>query len=167
MATTTQGNGKETKLPAPRGIFDTFFGPEFGRYPFPELSTFRRTMNSLLDNVMMPEATFISAPATDVYEKDGKYVVEAALPGFKKEDISIEVADNQLKISAKTNEEKKEDQGARYHYRELRRGSFYRTIAFPADIDADNIEASYDNGILTLTVPPMKPVAAKKVAIKG
>jgi HSP20 family protein len=102
-----------------------------------------------------------------VYEKDGKYIVEAALPGFKKDEISIEVIQNQLKISAKTSEEKSEDKSERYHYRELRRGSFYRAIAFPTDIDADMIEASYDNGILKLTVPPVKPVAGKKVAIKG
>jgi len=140
--------------------------------PFTEMATLRRTMNSVLDSALSPlgsigEST-ASAPAVDLYEKDGTYRVECAVPGLKKEDIDIEIADNRLTISAKREEEKSEgDQNSRYFYRELRRGSFQRTIAFPEEIAAEQVSASYENGILALSVPTTKPAKAKKVAING
>jgi len=165
MTITTKNNGVETRLPAPSSMFDTFFGPEVARSTFPGLTNFRRTMNTLLDNVLIPEPAIV-APVMDVYEKDGKYVLEAAIPGFKKEDINIEVVDNRLTVYGWSSEEKKEEEKGRYHYRELRRGSFSRSIAFPADINAEQVEATYENGILKVVVP-IKPAPAKKVVIKG
>ncbi|MBV8082239.1 MAG: Hsp20/alpha crystallin family protein [Candidatus Eremiobacteraeota bacterium] len=149
---TTTLKEQEPRLPAPRGLFDTFFGPDFPRWPFPELQTFR-------------QMAYPSIPQTDVYEKDGKYYVEIALPGFKKDDITLEVAENQLTISAAIREPMKEAQ--RYHFREMRRESYLRTIVFPCDINAELIDAVYENGILKVVLPPVKPVEAKKVAIKG
>jgi HSP20 family protein len=166
MTLITKTNGQETKLPEPSGIFDTFFTPDVVRWPFPELSSFRRTMNSLLDNVMLPDTSAL-APAMDVYEKDGNYVVETAIPGFKKEEIHIEICDNRLTVYGKAAEEKTEEAKGRYHYRELRRGTFSRTVAFPADIDAERVDATYEHGILKITLPPIKPAPSKKVAIKG
>lgn len=165
MALITKTNGQETTLPTP-GMFDTFFSPEVVRWPFPELTSFRRTMNSLLDNVMLPDTSTL-APAMDVYEKDGNYIVETAIPGFKKEDINIEIADNRLTVHGKKAEEKMDEAKGRYHYRELRRGTFSRTVAFPADIDIEHVEASYESGILKIVLPPIKPAPSKKVAIKG
>ena len=166
MTITMKPNGQETRLPAPTGLFDAFFGPEIARWPFPELTNFRRTMNSLLDNVMIPEPTTV-APAMDVYEKDGKYVLETAIPGFKREDINIEIVENRLTVYGRSVEEKKEEEKGRYHHRELRRGSFARSIAFPTDINAELVEATYENGVLKIVVPPIKPAPAKKVAVKG
>jgi HSP20 family protein len=165
MTLITKTNGQETKLPAP-GTFDTFFSPDVVRWPLPELTSFRRTMNSLLDNVVLPDTSAL-APAMDVYEKDGKYIVETAIPGLKKEDINIEISDNRLTVYGKAAEEKTEETKGRYHYRELRRGAFSRTVSFPADIDAEHVEALYESGILKITVPPIKPAPSKKVAIKG
>ena len=169
MARATRINGgRESKLPAPVGFWDPFGITEPSSWGFPGISRLRRAMNAMLDTAMTGEASAAAfTPETDVYEKDGKYVVELALPGFKKDDINVEVTDNRLTISAKTSEEKKEDEGSRYHYRELRRGSFWRTISFPQDVDASQIDATYQDGILKVVAPPVKPVEAKKVAIKG
>jgi HSP20 family protein len=166
MTLITKTNGQETKLPVPSDMFETFFSPELVRWPFPELTSFRRTMNSLLDNVMIPETSAL-APAMDVYEKEGTYIVETAIPGFKKDDIHIEISDNRLTVYGKATVEKTEETKGRYFYRELRRGTFSRTVAFPAEIDAERVEAVYEHGVLKIALPPIKPAPTKKVAIKG
>lgn len=168
MATATRINGRESKLPAPVGVLDPFGITGLTSWGFPGLSNLRRAMNAMLDTAMTGDPSSVTfSPETDVYEKDGKYVVEIALPGFKKDDINLEVGDDSLTISARTSEEKKRDDGNRYHYREVRRGSFWRTITFPHDVDSSHVDASYQDGILKIIVPPIKPVEAKKVAIKG
>jgi HSP20 family protein len=140
--------------------------------PLGQISNVRRTMNSLLDSVMRPGSGTSTGladwtvPAIDLYEKDGDYVVECAVPGLKKDDIEIEVSDNRLTMSAKRQEEKTQED-TRYHYREMRRGGFSRSITFPQEIDTDKVNAEYDSGILRVTVPLMKPAQAKKVSIKG
>lgn len=149
---------------------ETIFDTDLVRYnPLAELANFRRNVNTLLDSVVRPGAMGFTAtwgPAVDVYEKDGKYHVEFAVPGLKKDDIEIEVNDNSLTVSGKTKEDKA-DESPRYHYREIRRTEFSRTIQFPQEINAEQVTASYDNGILKLSVPSAKPAAAKKVTIKG
>lgn len=141
----------------------------YGWDPLEQFSQARRTMNSLLDSVMGSQGGTLrewTPPALDLYEKDGKYVVEAALPGLRKEDIEISIAENALSIKADKTEEK-EEKDARYFYREVRRGGFARTVTFPQDIDADHVEADYQSGVLKITVPTVAPMKAKKVEIKG
>jgi HSP20 family protein len=149
---------------------ETIFDTDLVRYnPLTELTNFRRNVNTLLDSVVRPGAMGFTAtwgPAVDVYEKNGKYHVEFAVPGLKKDDIEIEANDNSLTVSAKTKEDKG-DESARYHYREIRSTEFSRTIKFPQEIDANQATASYDNGILSISVPSVKPAVAKKVTIKG
>jgi HSP20 family protein len=135
--------------------------------PFQEITGIRRVMNSLFDSALNPaEGANWHSPAIDLYEKDGRYVVEAAMPGLKRDDINIEIADNRLTLSAKRQENKTEE-SERYHYREVRRGAFSRSIAFPREIDAEKVEAEYKDGMLRVTVPTLEQPAAKKVAIKG
>ncbi len=152
-----------TKKEEIRPLFDRFFDIAD---PFSELSSVRRTMNSLLDSVMVP--TFrseFSVPAMDVYFKDGKYVIEVALPGLEKKDIDIEVEGNRLTVSGKYAKEEK-DNDKRYHYRELRRGNFVRSMTFPEDIDPDKVVAAFDRGLLKIEIPSLRPAPTQKVAIK-
>lgn len=158
-----------SSVASPETIFDRFF--EGGWDPFSEISNLRRTMNMLFDSALRPSvpgalATGTWVPAIDLYEKDGNYVVECALPGIKKEDVDIEVDENSLTLSTKHTEEKV-DENTRYHYREMRRGSFSRRITFPYDIDPNKVTADFQNGVLKITVPASKTHQAKKVAIKG
>lgn len=169
MALPTRTNGGSVR--SSEHPLERFFSTDFTRFdPFAELSNVRSTMNSLLDSVMRPSGSQIEgswAPAVDVYEKDGVYKVEFAIPGLKKDKIDIEVADNRLTISGSFEETKSDEGEGKYLYREVRRGGFSRTIAFPSDIDADRVSATYDNGMLSLNVPLVKTLQAKKVAIKG
>ena len=137
--------------------------------PFAEIANARRTMNSLLDSAITGGDSSIAnwtSPAIDLYEKDGKYFVEAAIPGLRKDDIAIEISDNRLNLTARR-EEEREEKTERYYCREVRRGGFARSIVFPQDINAEQVEAEYKDGILRVSVPMEKPVEAKKVAIRG
>jgi HSP20 family molecular chaperone IbpA len=97
----------------------------------------------------------------DIYEKDGKYNIEIDIPGYDKEDISIEVDNGVLTVSAsKTNEEK--DEGKNYIRRERYSGTFSRSFTLGSDVDMDNIDAEFVKGMLKITVPKMEEKSSKK-----
>lgn len=87
----------------------------------------------------------------DVRDEDNTYVVEAELPGFKKEEIHLDMNDDTLCISASKSEEK-EDKQHKYIHRERKATSVKRSI-YLKDINADEIKASFDDGLLTVTLP--------------
>lgn len=109
--------------------------------------------------------TQLSLPALDLYEKDGRYMLDIAVPGYEPKDINVEVNGNAVTISG-THTESDEKKGVRFHRREIRSGSFRRTVSLPQDIDPDKVDATIDKGVLALTLSPTKPIAAKKIAIK-
>ena len=94
---------------------------------------------------------------TDIKDADDKFVLEAELPGFDKEDISLDVKDGILTISAQHKEEKEDkDEKGQYIRRERRYGSFRRSFDVTG-IDENGITAAYSNGILTLNLPKTPP----------
>jgi len=105
-------------------------------------------------------------PAVDVFEKDDKFVVKAELPGMKEEDIDVSVAGDMLMIKGekKTESEVKE---ANYYRCERSYGSFYRSIPLPSTVDADKIEADFEDGILEVSLPKSAEVKPKKVAVSA
>ena len=110
--------------------------------PFRELEEMRRSFF---------EDSPVSSFRTDITERDGSYVLEAELPGFKKEDISIDVKEELLTISAERKLED-EEKKAGFVKRERFYGSFTRSFDLTG-INTDGIEAKYTDGILTLTLP--------------
>ena len=103
---------------------------------------------------------------TDIRDEGDKFVLEAELPGFKKEDIKLDLKDGILTISAQhstENEEKKDS----YIRRERRYGSFSRSFDV-SGIQEDHITAAYNNGVLELTLPKAQPVvpAARQIDIQ-
>lgn len=100
-----------------------------------------------------------SLPAfrTDIQDKGESYLLEADLPGFNKEDISLDLKDNILTISA-THQEQSEDKDEKGTYlrRERRYGSFQRSFDVTG-IDAAGISAAYENGVLKLNLPKEQP----------
>jgi HSP20 family protein len=115
----------------------------------------------------LPATRFSYAPAPlDLYEKDGKYVVEMSVPGFEAKDINVEVSGGSVSISGEHKAEL-ERKDARYHRREMRRGSFARTIVLPQDLDANAVTAKIDKGILTVELTPLKPIAPKKISVSS
>jgi len=104
-------------------------------------------------------------PPMDLYFKDGKYTVDVALPGIDKQDVDIEIEGNRITVSGKFTVEEKED-GKRYHYRELWRGNFVRSMTFPEQIDPAKVTAAFDRGLLKIEIPSLRPAPTQKVAIK-
>lgn len=109
----------------------------------------------------------VSAFRTDITEKDGKYVLEADLPGFKKEDISVDIDKDCLTITAEHKSEEKDENADSYIRRERYYGSYTRSFNVKG-IDTEAITAAYNDGVLTLTMPKKEPEvpAARRLEIK-
>lgn len=106
---------------------------------------------------------------TDITESNDAYFVEADLPGFSKDDIRIEIENNQLTIRAKREDEKEErDKDDRIIRKERHFGEFVRSF-YVENIDQDRVDATLENGVLKITLPKLKPDkdgAAKWIEIK-
>ena len=112
--------------------------------------------------------TELTAFRTDIKKQDGNYILEAELPGFKKEDISIDIDKDCLTISAEhKSEENEDDKDKGFIRRERYYGSYSRSFNIKG-IDADAISASYNAGVLTLTMPEKTPEipAARRLEIQ-
>ena len=99
----------------------------------------------------------------DIYEKDGKYFVEASVFGFNKDEIKIESEDGSIIISAEKKEDSKEDgDNKKYLRRERHFHSKIQRAFYLGDIDEDNIKASFDNGLLKIEVPKKEIESSRK-----
>jgi HSP20 family protein len=105
-------------------------------------------------------------PPLDMYEKEDSFTVRMELPGVKPEDLDISVTGDTLTIKGEYKppaEVKEKD----YHYCEMCYGSFSRSITMPAAIDANKIEATYENGILEIHLPKAKAAKPAKIEVKA
>jgi HSP20 family protein len=99
------------------------------------------------DSFPTPTARF----PLDVQRTEGGYRLQAALPGFKPEDVEVTLANGTLTISAKRSEDRRTEQG-RYLRREVYSGSFQRRLSVPAEVTAEDVQATLENGVLTVDV---------------
>ncbi len=126
------------------GLFDSFFN------------------DANLPRLFNEKETWV--PKIDVSETEKEIVVKAEVPGINKEDIDVTLTDGLLTLRGERkmeNEDKKEN----FHLIERRFGSFSRTLRIPADVDATNIDASYKDGVLTVTVPKPETAQPRKIEI--
>lgn len=105
------------------------------------------------------------SPTMNFYEKEGKYVLTAELPGIPKEDISISIDNGVLTITGKK-ETSKEEKDANYYLKECSYGSFTRSFRLPGEVEEGKIEAVFKNGVLTLEMPHKEQPKSKKIEIK-
>ena len=103
-----------------------------------------------------------TVPAANVKELDNSYHIELAVPGMKKEDFKIELDDDVLSIRAEHKTES-ENKTERFTKREFNFASFVRSFRLPEHVTAENISASYEDGILKLDVPKTEEAAQPKV----
>jgi HSP20 family protein len=104
-----------------------------------------------------PEAP-IWAPKVDVVTKDNKFITRVDLPGMKKEDVLVEVEDGYLTLSGERKKETMEEKDGVYR-EEREYGSFCRTVPLPQGVKAEDVKATFDNGVLEVSMP--MPTAAK------
>lgn len=123
---------------------------------------FDRLFDTSLSNVNAPSNWGL---AIDVIENEDAYMVKATVPGINVDDLDLTLEDNVLTLSGEIKSDEESENG-QYHVRERRYGSFSRRVRFPVAVNSDNIEATYDNGILTLNVPKAEEVKPRKIQVK-
>lgn len=102
----------------------------------------------------------------DISDTDKEYIIEADLPGVKEEDLDISVSKDGL-LTVKGKRENKKEQKERNYYRmERSYGSFERTIALPDNCDSNKVDASFQNGILSVKIPKKEPAIGEVKHIK-
>jgi HSP20 family protein len=140
--------------------------------PFRDLVSLREAMDRLFEESFVrpqgdwPMPTEAGALAVDVYETEDAVVVKSAIPGVKPEGIDISLTGDTLTIKGETKfEEEVEEEN--YVRREMRYGAFSRTLPVPTAVVAEEAEAEFENGVLTLTLPKAEEVKPKAIQIKG
>jgi len=127
----------------------------------------QREMNRLFD-ASTKERAFISPsyPAINIWTNEDGQLITAEMPGVNPDDLSIDVTGDALSISG---ERKQEEVGkeVRYHRRERSFGSFSRTIQLPFMVDTNQVEASFQNGILQIHLPRAEADKPKKIKVKS
>jgi HSP20 family protein len=129
-------------------------------------SPFRSTF--ALEPLWRGELTWGAAPAVDITESDKAYEVTADLPGMSEKDVEVRLANGGLVIKGQKQEEK-EEKKKDYYLHERRFGSFERSFRVPEGVETDKVEASFKNGVLTVTLPKTAEAqkAQKKIAVKA
>lgn len=107
----------------------------------------------------------VLSPAFDIKETDEAYILKGELPGVKVDDINIDVDNDVLTISGEKKEDSKEE-GKGYWKVERSYGTFRRRFSLTSVMDSENIDASFKDGVLTLTLPKLKKSNSKSVEIK-
>lgn len=138
--------------------------------PFGELLSLRQAMDRLFEDsyVRSPGggagAGAENALAVDAYTTPEALVIEAALPGVKPEDVELSLLGDTLTISGKSDAESSHDEEG-YSYREIRRGSFSRTLSLPAGLNPDAATANFENGLLRLSIPKAEESRPRQIRI--
>lgn len=144
--------------------------------PMREMMTLREAMDRLFDDAFTRPLNLRdggwSAPAVDMYQTDDEVVVKAALPGFKPDEVQINVTGDVLTLRGEIKHEQEKTSSPQgkdkaWHIREQRWGSFERSIVLPTAVTADRAVADFENGILTITLPKAEEVKPKTIFVKA
>jgi HSP20 family protein len=104
-------------------------------------------------------------PQVEAFERDGKLIVRADLPGLTKDDINVDITDDAIKIRGERRQEKEENEEG-YYRSERSYGSFYREIPLPSGVNRDEANASFRNGVLEISMPaPTRQSGSRRIEI--
>jgi HSP20 family protein len=138
--------------------------------PFGELLSLRQAMDRLFEDSFVrpgswgPGSGEGMALPLDVSTTNDELVIQAALPGVNPDEVDITVEDGTVTIRGETKTERSEGEGD-YLVREIRRGTFSRSVSLPTGLEPDKATATFDNGILTLRVPKAEQVKPRQIRI--
>ncbi len=138
--------------------------------PFEDLVNMQRELGHVFDSLFTDfdaNGSFVNqwAPHVDVMEHKDAYLIKAELPGVKKDDVKIVVQDSVLKIKGEKNQEN-EEKDSNYHRIERSYGSFERSFNLPTGVKSDKIDATYKDGVLTVTLPKAEEAKPKEIEVK-
>lgn len=105
------------------------------------------------------------APACNFKETNKDYIIQFDIPGVKKGDVKIEIENNRLMVSGERSD-KKEEKDARHVLTETYYGTFMRSFNLPIAVDENKVDAHYEDGVLTITVPKLHSTKAKEIKIQ-
>ena len=130
----------------------------------------KNNMDRLFDDFFrpgwdQPESFADVLPAVDVVENDNEFVVNAELPGMKKDDIKITFENNYLNLSGEK-KSGKEIRDENYHQLERSYGKFSRSVAIPSGVMLDKIHAEYEQGVLSVHIPKAEEAKPKQIEVK-
>jgi HSP20 family protein len=112
--------------------------------------------------------SFAWSPQIETFQKDNQFVFRADLPGMKKDDLKVSVDDNCLAIQGERKKEWTSDQESSGRYRSERSyGSFYRCVPLPQGVRAENVSATFRDGVLEVKMPASEQKQARRVEIAG
>ena len=162
MSTDNNDNKQQVVKRRPHFIdpFDWFERWDPFHFPMPP----RLRMWGGLNDELRYDAEWL--PPMDVVEEDERIVVKAEVPGVKPEDIDVTV-DNGLLVIQGSKEEEKTETAGEVRRSERRWGKFARSLALPSGTEPDELEAEYDKGVLTITIPRTAAKKAHKIEIKS
>jgi len=139
--------------------------------PLKEMSLLHNHFNSFFSDPFFPAELAEDAgsrnvwqPAVDIFEKDGKVVIKAELPGMDKKDISLDIQNDVLTLRGERkyeNEVKEEN----FYRKEMSHGTFERSFTLPTGVDADRVTAEFKDGILTVEVPSPESRKPKQITV--
>lgn len=141
MAYLTTRNNNGTRMVSP---FDSLFG-------------------NMLDDWGLASSKI---PPVDISETDKTYVLEAELPGYRQEDVKLNIEKHVLRLSSAKQETKEEKDGKKFLICERHSQSFERAFSLPEDVDEDKIEGEFANGVLTVTLPKKEVMQPKRIEVK-
>jgi len=111
------------------------------------------------------DTSTVWAPRTDLSETDDAFHIRLDVPGMTKDDITINLQNDTLTVSGERTSERKE-KGEEYVRVERAFGNFHRTFTLPDAVDAENVEATYDEGVLTINVPKTEKSTRRQIEIQ-
>lgn len=104
-------------------------------------------------------------PRVDIVEHDKDVVIRAEVPGIERKDLDVSVSDSTVTIKGEAHKEEEEESGDYYRCERVR-GAFARTLALPAEVDAEKVQAHFSDGVLEIKLPKVEQARRRKVEIK-
>lgn len=137
--------------------------------PFRDFSQVQESFDRLFNEFMNLKKTnglqeFGFSPSCEIAEEGNNYVMTFDLPGVKKDQVKVEADNDQLTIRAERKDEKKSESKKKY-LSEVYYGSYARTFTLPGPVDEKKIQAKFENGVLTVTVPKTESLKAKQIPV--
>lgn len=137
------------------------------RSPFEDLVRVRQQMDRLFEDAMTPYQRPPAGvfPLVNLTEDTESYYIRAELPGIEAKELDIQATGNNIAISGERKIAPVEE-GSKYHRREREAGKFSRAIALPGDIDTNKVDATLEDGILTVVVAKAEAAKPKQITVK-
>ncbi|MEA2228610.1 MAG: hypothetical protein QOF04_2240 [Solirubrobacteraceae bacterium] len=139
-------------------------GPSRRVHPFPELQELQEQMGEMMQRMMSSEHGGPWVPLVDIEETDDAWVVEAEVPGARRDDIDVDVGDSELVV---TGEIKERERKGILRRKTRRVGRFEFRVTLPGPTDPSNVEADLDDGVLTIRIPKPQASRAHRIEVRS